>query len=70
MKSKYTFQIRKGQDNLWYCTIVAANSQPVYTSEGYTQKQNALKSVRNLITWIKDASPELIEAAYNIEAGK
>lgn len=70
MKSKYTFRIHKGQDNLWYGTIVAANSQPVYTSEGYTQKQNALKSLRNLIAWIKDASADLIEAAYNIEAGK
>ena len=70
MKSKYTFQIRKGQDNLWYCTITAANSQPLYTSEGYTQRQNAVKALRNLITWIKDASPELIESAYNIEAGK
>ena len=70
MKSKYTFHIRKGQDNLWYCTITAANSQPLYTSEGYTQRQNAVKALRNLITWIKDASPELIESAYNIEAGK
>lgn len=70
MKSKYVFRFHKGQDNLWYCTILAANGQPVYTSEGYTQKQNAIKSFRNLITFIKDASPELIEAAYNIEAGK
>lgn len=45
----YNFRLFEGSDSQWYITIEHVNGQPLYTSEGYTRTESAVKSLENFL---------------------
>ena len=46
---KYRVEYIEGQDNQWYASIRHINGQKLYTSEGYTNREAAVRTLENFI---------------------
>lgn len=42
------FEIRKSRDRQFYFVLVAGNGEPMFTSETYTRRDNAIRAVDRL----------------------
>lgn len=43
------FELFKGRDGQFYFNIVANNNEVVASSEGYTQKKSAIKTITSIV---------------------
>lgn len=62
----YIFCLFQGSDQQFYITIKHANGQALYTSEGYTREESAIKTLENFINAVRAFSPS--RSAENIVA--
>lgn len=52
----YNFRLFQGSDSQWYITIEHVNGQALYTSEGYTRTESAVKSLENFLKAVMELS--------------
>jgi len=46
---KYRVEYNQGDDGQWYTSIRHANGQKLFTSEGYTRRESAVKTLENFV---------------------
>ena len=56
LEFEYRFRIFEGADGQTYVTIQHANGQALYTSEGYTRTESAIKSLENFLAAVMELS--------------
>ena len=52
----YNFRLFQGSDSQWYITIEHVNGEALYTSEGYTRTESAVKSLENFLKAVMEFS--------------
>lgn len=55
-RKKYIVRVFQGIDLQWYWTLKSSNGQPLGTSEGYTRKASAERTIRNIIKHVNGAN--------------
>jgi len=63
---QYRVEYIEGEDGQWYTSIRHKNGQKLYTSEGYTRRESAVKTLENFVEgMIEDFLTGQLEKLYS-----